>query len=75
MRKRGSIQDGKTQKWYERLEKMKKEVEKGQTEERHQQKVHMISSAEGSAGLLHKNHQACSMERRSTDLDERTDVK
>ena len=43
------------QKWYEWLEKMKKEDEKEKMEERHQQKVtQMIKSAEGSAGLLHK---------------------
>ena len=43
------------QKWYEWLEKMKKEDEKKNMEEMHQQKVaQMIKSAEGSAGLLHK---------------------
>ena len=31
----------------------------------------MIKSAEGSAGLLHKNREAHSMERRSTDPKEK----
>ena len=43
------------QKWYEWLEEMKKNDEKGKMEEMHQQNVaQMIESAEGSAGLLHK---------------------
>ena len=42
------------QKWYEWMEHLKKD-EKGKMEETHQRKVeHMIKSAEGSAGLLHK---------------------
>ena len=37
-----------------------------------QQKVEqMIKSAEGSAGLLPQNHEANTMEERSTDLGER----
>ena len=56
MRQRGSVQDGKTkQKWYEWLEKKKREDEKNKMEDMHQQKVtQMIKSAEGRAGLLHK---------------------
>ena len=43
------------QKWYERLEHMKKKDEKGKMERMHQRKVEkMIKSAEGRAGLLHK---------------------
>ena len=43
------------QKWYDWLEKMKKEDEKKKMEEMHQQKAtQMIKSAEGIAGLLHK---------------------
>ena len=44
------------QNWYECLEEMKKNDEKGKMEDMHQQKVvQMIERAEGSAGLLHKN--------------------
>ena len=41
-------------KWFELLEKLNKEDEKGKMEEMHQQKVaQMIKSAQESAGLLH----------------------
>ena len=40
-------------------------------EELHQQRVNqMIKSAEGRAGLFARNHEAHSMERRSTDPEE-----
>ena len=53
-------------------EKEKKEDEKKKMEDMHQQKAtQMNKSAEGSAGLFHKNHEAFFMERRSTDLQER----
>ena len=43
------------QKWYDRLEKLKKEDEKEKMEQLHQQKVkQMIKSAERRAALLHK---------------------
>ena len=43
------------QKWYERLEHMKKKDEKEKWRRMHQRKVEkMIESAEGSVGLLHK---------------------
>ena len=43
------------QKWYERLEEMKKKGEKEKMEDMHQHKVtQMIKSAEGSTGLLYK---------------------
>ena len=43
------------QKWFDWLEKMKKEDEKKKMEEMHQRKVvKMIKSAEGSAGPFHK---------------------
>ena len=57
------------QKWYEWLEYVKKKDEKKKVEEMHQQKVEqMIKSAEGSAGHLHRNHEANTMEGRSTDF-------
>ena len=44
------------QKWYDWLEEMEKTDERKNMEEMHQHKVaQMIKSAEGSAGLLHKN--------------------
>ena len=51
---------------------MKRKDEKEKMEEMHQRKVEkMIKSAEGSAGLLHKNHKANDVEGRSTDPEER----
>ena len=58
------------QKWYERLEYMKRKDEKEKMEEMHQRKVEkMIKSAEGSAGHLHKMTKPTMW--RSTDLGER----
>ena len=58
------------QKWYNWLVGIKLD-EKEKMEEIHQHKVaQMIMSAEGSAGLLHKNHDANTLEGRSTDLGE-----
>ena len=60
------------QKWCGWLKYMKKEDEKEKMEEMHQQKVEqMIKSAEGSAGLLHKGHEANTTEERNGDLGER----
>ena len=57
------------QKWYERLKYTKKKDEKEKMDEMHHQKVEqMIKSAEGSAGLLHKNHEANTMEGRITNF-------
>ena len=62
------------QKWYKWLEETKKRDEKEKMEEMHQHKVaQMIKSAEGSAGLFAQNHEAHSMEGRSTDPGERTE--
>ena len=58
------------QKLYEWLEHMKKQDEMEKMEELHQRKVEkMIESAEGSAGLLHQNHEANDVERRSADSE------
>ena len=56
VRKRGSMQDGKTpcRKWYEWLEEMKKDEEEKMDEMHHQKVAQMIESTDGSAGLLHR---------------------
>ena len=52
--------------------KMEKEDDRRKMDELHQRRVNqMIKSPEGSAGLFAHNHEAPSMERRSTDPDAR----
>ena len=74
VRKRGFTQDGRIlcRSGFKWLEDMKKKDEKENLEEMHEHKVaQMTKSPEGSAGLVHKNLNAHSMERRGADFGKR----